>query len=120
MDWDDECPWAPWVSLEDPIASLELDALFQHTPIVPPVAEELVPGDATSWVLRVAPPADNDAMRAKGVTGMGAMLGALVRTASVAARGESVGQLAGHEFWDALMEVSGPRVRVKPFGSPRT
>lgn len=70
---------------------------------------ELRAGDAATWVLRVVVrpvEAQEEATRRPAVAaGLGTMLGALVRASAVAARAESVGHLAGDEFWDKLMEV---------------
>lgn len=54
-EWDDECPWARWVNVEDPWLSLELDALWLDEPFDSMCGfsmSDLEVEDAKIWSLR--------------------------------------------------------------------
>eukprot|EP00854_Cymbomonas_tetramitiformis_P029217 gene29217-36345_t len=101
QEWDDGSPWSAWgVSLSDPVECLELDAEWGAQPLEDLLGlEALYAHRAEQWTLRVVPralpPSRTDEMTLSN------MLRALWRAGQVAARAESVGQLAAEDFWEA-------------------
>jgi len=108
-EWDDDCPWSPWVNMEDPWRSLALDAIWPAAPLETMYAfSELDIEDAPKWFLRgdLTQAArdrgeEDDDLLSRDTSTMSEMLYDLIRNAESVAdeEGLDTDALAGIDYW---------------------